>query len=144
MGLATLNAEASFQRLLYEPRRRTEPLEPLMTLLAYTRRFAASVISLSSTGHEPVTEAARPRLERFAATVEQGLGDIADAVARGRSPAPLPDFSGLLGDPSEDALLHAQLERVARQLSVLHEAALRRVDPDAAQPPLASGTRTPA
>jgi len=132
MGLATINAEASFQRLLYEPRRRTEPLEPLMTLLAYTRRFAASVISLSSSQHERATGAVRSRLEDFAHTVEQGLDDIADAVARGRSPAPLPDFTGLLGHPSEDALLHAQLERVVRQLSVLHEAAARRADPDAA------------
>lgn len=128
MGLAAINAEASFQRLLSEPRRRTEPLEPLMTLLAYTRRFAASVISLS-TRHERVTDAVRLRLERFASTVEQGLDDIADAVARGKAPAPLPDLGGLLGHPSEDALLHAQLERVARQLTVLHEAATRRVSP---------------
>ncbi|MFL5354289.1 FUSC family protein [Archangium sp.] len=137
MGLATINAEASFQRLLSEPRRRTEPLEPLMTLLAYTRRFAAAVIAFSSTQHERVTERARASLERFARTTEQVLEDLAGAVAQGRAPGALPDFGGLLGAdvPSsgggealavDEPLLRAQLERVVRQLTVLHGAASRR------------------
>ncbi|WPB73162.1 FUSC family protein [Archangium violaceum] len=140
MGLASLNAEASFQRLLSEPRRRTEPLEPLMTLLAYTRRFAAAVIALSPVHHERAPERVRAGLERFASTVDQVLEDLAGAVVQGRSPVPLPDLTGLLGGetPStggstalaaEDPLLRAQLERVARQLTILHGAASRRASP---------------
>ncbi|MCY1079163.1 FUSC family protein [Archangium lansingense] len=137
VGLASLNAEASFQRLLSEPRRRTEPLEPLMTLLVYTRRFAASVIALSPGHHERTPEQVRDGLERFASSVEQVLEDLAGAVAQGRSPMPLPDLFGLQGEdaPSSEAaaslageapLLRAQLERVVRQLTVLHGAASRR------------------
>ncbi|QRO02024.1 FUSC family protein [Archangium violaceum] len=137
VGLATINAEASFQRLLSEPRRRTEPLEPLMTLLAYTRRFATAVIAFSTTHHERVTERVRERLERFENVTAQALDDIAEAVAQGRAPAPLPNFGGLLGgdEPpteiaaalaAEEPLLWAQLERVVRQLAVLHGAASRR------------------
>jgi uncharacterized membrane protein YccC len=125
MGLEAINAEASFQRLLSEPRRRMEPLEPLMTLLAYTRRFAVAVISLSTTPHGQVTKPVRDSLERFASTAEQVLEDIADAVARGRPPAPLPNFAGSMGWV-EDPLLKAHLEGVVRQLTVLHGAASRR------------------
>ncbi|WP_375773142.1 FUSC family protein [Archangium gephyra] len=124
MGLAALNAEASFQRLLSEPRRRTEPLEPLMTLLAYTRRFGAAVIALSPVHHEQATERVRAGLEHFASSIEQVLDDLAGAVAQGRPPVPLPDLSGLPG--GEDPLLRAQFERVVRQLTVLHGAASRR------------------
>ncbi|MFY0579170.1 FUSC family protein [Cystobacter fuscus] len=92
MGLATINAEASFQRLLSEPRRRTEPLEPLMTLLAYLRRFAASVVALSATPREVFPEGRRAHLDRFADTVGGVLEDLADAVVRGRPPSPLPEL----------------------------------------------------
>lgn len=137
MGLATINAEASFQRLLSEPRRRTEPLEPLMTLLAYTRRFAAAVIAFSSTQHERVTERDRARLQHFASTTEQVLEDLASAVEQARAPGALPGFRGLLGAdmpssgagealPVDEPLVRAQLERVVRQLTVLHGAATRR------------------
>ncbi|QRK05757.1 FUSC family protein [Archangium violaceum] len=136
MGLATINAEASFQRLLSEPRRRTEPLEPLMTLLAYTRRFSAAVIAFS-THNERAPERVRSLLARFATTTEHVLEDLADAVAQGRTPAPLPDFAGLLAGEGAttggeaapgvgEPLLQAQLERVVRQLTVLHGAASRR------------------
>ncbi|WNG19197.1 FUSC family protein [Cystobacter fuscus] len=137
MGLATLNAEASFQRLLSEPRRRTEPLEPLMTLLAYLRRFAASVVALSATPGEAFPERSRALLDRFADTVSGVLEDLADAVVRGRPPSPLPDLEGWLrqaplaaehaeAGAEEESLLRIQLERVTRRLIVLHGAVSRR------------------
>lgn len=142
MGLATLNAEASFQRFIAEPRRRPEPLEPLMTLLAYTRRFAAAVIALVSTRHGEMSGPRRAMLERFTSTTEYVLEDLAAAVARGRPPTPMPDFNAVLGTlaaegaalTEDDALLLAQLKRVVRQLTVLHGAALRRVSPSAPAP----------
>ncbi|XXF76079.1 FUSC family protein [Myxococcaceae bacterium GXIMD 01537] len=134
MGLASNNAEASFQRLLSEPRRRTEPLEPLMTLLAFTRRFATAVVAFSSARHRPLTEPLRTGLERFATTTEQVLEDLADAVLHGRPPAPLPDYAEVLGSDAPghegaDPLLRAQLDRVVRQLGILHGAAARRGAP---------------
>ncbi|MFL5350219.1 MAG: FUSC family protein [Hyalangium sp.] len=146
MGLAAINAEASFQRLLAEPRRRIEPLEPLMTLLLYTRRFAASEIALFATQPEHPTEPVRARLERFASTAGQVLDDIANAVVQGRPPAVLPDFEAILhggAAPAEepglqaanDTLLQAQLQWVVRQLTVLHGAAARRGAPSEPEPP---------
>lgn len=137
IGLATLNAEASFQRLLSEPRWRMEPLEPLMTLLAYLRRFTAALVALSSTPRETLAPDVRSRLERFAQGVGGVLEDLIDALARERMPSPLPDLDALLswksleaggGVPGsdEERLLRAQLERVVRQLTVLHGAASRR------------------
>jgi hypothetical protein len=68
------------------------------------------------------------------------LDDVADAVAQGRPPAPLPDFAAILPEseaPTEDPAspdaaapqLQAQLRWVARQLTVLHGAASRRSAP---------------
>ncbi|MBU8894837.1 FUSC family protein [Corallococcus sp. M34] len=138
LGLAALNAEASFQRLLSEPRRRSESLEPLMTLLAFTRRFAAAVITLASTRHPRPSEPALRAVERFTRASEQSLEDLAEALSQRRAPVPLPPFTELLGwnvpHASPDArtlalespLLQAQLERISRQLTILHGAALRR------------------
>ncbi|MDC0714550.1 FUSC family protein [Stigmatella sp. ncwal1] len=131
MGLETLNAEASFQRLLSEPRRRTEPLEPLMTLLTYTRRLAASVVSIASSFQYLGVERSRERLEHFVSAAGRVLEDLAEAVGTGRTPASLDDFEEALGRsalPPEgtDSLLGIQLERVARHLTILHGAASRR------------------
>ena len=133
MGLMTLNAEASFQRLLSEPRRRTEPLEPLMTLLAYLRRFAAAVISLSATSREAFPARRQADLARYADRVGSVLEDLAEAVTRGRPPSPLPDLEGWregegTGEEKgeDEPLLRLQLERVTRRLIVLHGAVSRR------------------
>jgi len=141
IGLATLNAEASFLRLLSEPRRRTEPIEPLMTLLAYLRRFAAAVISVSASPRDEVSKRIRTQVERFADSAALVLEDLAEAVHRGRVPSPLPDLHGLLrwdertegrAEAEVEPLLRLQLERVARRILVLHGAVSRR----AAQRPL--------
>jgi uncharacterized membrane protein YccC len=131
LGLETLNAEASFQRLLSEPRRRTEPIEPLMTLLTYTRRLAASVISIASSFQYLGMEGARERLEPFVGVAGRTLEDLAEAVEAGRPPAPLADLEAVLGGsaPSPeagDSLLWLQLQRAARHLSTLHGAVSRR------------------
>lgn len=140
LGLATINAETSFQRLLNEPRWRTEPLEPLMTLLAFTRRFAAVCTLLASRRSVPTTPAAREALERYARAMDGAMEDLADAVLHRRRPRPLPGLDALIGwnvpTPdmagaalgSEAPLLQSQLERLGRQLSVLHAAATRRLE----------------
>ena len=137
IGLATINAEASFQRLLSEPRRRTEALEPLMTLLAFLRRFASSVIVLSVSPRQPLAAPVRARVQRFSDTASEVLEDLAEAMLRDRAPSPLPDLESLLRweggaqapalvGSEEAALLRLQLERVSRRLQVLHGAVARR------------------
>ena len=138
LGLATLNAEASFQRLLAEPRRRNEPLEPPMTLLVYTRRFAAAVTALLAAQPEQVAPPTLSLLERFASAAGQVLDDVADAVAHSHPPAPLPDLETLF--QPEPSLLQAQLKSVTRQLTVLHEAAVRRSPPAQAGEPAPPGS----
>ncbi|WP_375760302.1 FUSC family protein [Corallococcus exercitus] len=140
LGLATINAETSFQRLLNEPRWRTEAVEPLMTLLAFTRRFAAVCTLLASRRSVPSTPAVREALSRYSRAVDSGMEDLADAVLHGRQPRPLPSFDALIGwnVPTPDGpgaamgaeapLLQSQLERLARQLRVLHTAATRRLE----------------
>ncbi|WP_244227483.1 FUSC family protein [Corallococcus aberystwythensis] len=140
LGLATINAETSFQRLLNEPRWRTEAVEPLMTLLAFTRRFAAVCTLLASRHSVPSTPAVLEALSRYARAMDGSMEDLADAVLHHRRPKPLPAFDALIGwnvpTPdeagaalgSEAPLLQSQLERLARQLSVLHTAATRRME----------------
>lgn len=140
LGLATINAETSFQRLLNEPRWSTEALEPLMTLLAFTRRFAAVCTLLASRRSVPSTPAVLEALARFGRAMDGALEDLAEAVLHGRRPRPLPAFDALIGwnVPTPDAaglalgteapLLQSQLERLARQASVLHGAATRRLE----------------
>lgn len=138
-GLAITNAEASFQRLVVESRGPAEALEPLMTLLTYARRFVWSVVALASS-RAAEGEASRAEAARFAERVRVAIGEIALAVAERRAPSPLPELlakgapagtSGAPGAPTPmtfRALRLAQIERVARQVEVLHGAATR-VDP---------------
>jgi uncharacterized membrane protein YccC len=140
LGLATINAETSFQRLLNEPRWRTEGVEPLMTLLAFTRRYAAVCTLLASRKSVPGTPGVREALARYAQAMSESMEDLADAVQHGRLPRPLPAFDALIGwnvphpdGPgaalgAEAPLLQSQLERLARQLTVLHAAAARKRD----------------
>ncbi|WP_404371733.1 FUSC family protein [Corallococcus coralloides] len=149
LGLATINAETSFQRLLNEPRWRTETVEPLMTLLAFTRRFAAVCTLLASRRSVPSTPAVQEALSRYARAMDASMEDLADAVHHGRRPSPLPAFDVLIGwnVPTPDAagaamaaeapLLQSQLERLARQITVLHTAAVRRLEALPEAPPQA-------
>ena len=50
-GLAIINADESFQRLLGEHRGPAGALSPMMTLLAYARRFTASIAALALSRH---------------------------------------------------------------------------------------------
>ncbi|MGK3987774.1 FUSC family protein [Sorangium sp. So ce136] len=134
-GLATSNAEASFQRLVSESRGAAEALEPLMAELTYTRRFVASVVALASSPGPRASPSRREELARFERRMGRALEDLAAAVAEQRPPAPLPDV--LAPEPADDGsgvepapttlgtLFEAQLVRIARQVTVLHAAVSR-------------------
>ncbi|QSQ19805.1 FUSC family protein [Pyxidicoccus parkwayensis] len=118
MGIALLNAEASFQRMLIEWRGPARQLEPLMALLTYARRLTSAVTALSTSLRGPNA----PDLEPVARYTAAVLEDLASAVEQRRAPSPLPAQSPPL---EGDALTRTHGERLVRQLSVLHHAAER-------------------
>ncbi|MEO7113491.1 MAG: FUSC family protein [Polyangiaceae bacterium] len=110
-GIAINNADASFQRLLAEAGVAPVAMEPRMTLLLFARRLAGSCIRAATLG-------ASEKGEPFVRSSDDLLENLADCVARGIAPKPLPPPDPLApGDPN--------LERIALQLRVLHDAALR-------------------
>ena len=133
VGLAAINAETSFQRLLAEWRggrgADARALEPVMTLLTYTRRFAAAVTALAP----PARPASAPRPRELGPFVEAAAGtfeEMASAAAAGRAPAPIPARLAALAAESaaampDDIVFRAQLDRVVRQVTILHGAVAR-------------------
>ena len=109
-GLAAANAEASLQRFFDEPHDPART-EPLMALLAYSRRFTASLAAfVADDGAAPLPSHARE--------LESALEELAQAAATGRKPAPLPPLS-LAGLDERRA---AHLEAIDRSLRVLASA----------------------
>jgi len=129
VGLAALNAEATFQWRLGEAPMATSRLEPVMAVLTYTRRLAAAATALTTTaprGGSPGSAA----VAAFAAAAAVALDDLSSATAEGRLPAPLPaglDRGGLTTEAEGgiEPLLRAQLVRAGRQLATLHSALTR-------------------
>jgi uncharacterized membrane protein YccC len=123
VGLAILNAEESFQRLLGEHRGPPEALAPVMTLLTYTRRFTASIAALALSRHS-VDGAPSDALTPFALATDGTLEDVAAALAEGRAPAPLAELPDL-PPGTVSPLLRGRLTRLGRQLKTLRDAAER-------------------
>jgi uncharacterized membrane protein YccC len=123
IGLAVLNAEESFQRLLGEHRGAAEALAPAMTLLTYTRRFTASIAALALSRHS-VDAVPAETLAPFARAADAALADVAGALAAGRAPAPLGELPEPPAGPVSP-LLRGRVTRLGRQLKTLHDAAAR-------------------
>jgi uncharacterized membrane protein YccC len=122
IGLATANAEESFQRWLGEHTGSPETIAPAMTFLTYTRRFTASVASLALARHtSPGALAAT--LAPFADAAASVMEELADALANERAPAPLPMLGAVeAAEQPVPPLLRARVDRLAAQLRMLHEA----------------------
>jgi uncharacterized membrane protein YccC len=135
VGLAVLNAEESFQRLLGEHRGPAETLAPAMTLLTYTRRFTASIAALALSRYS-VDATQAGALAPFAEAVDAALADVATGLAAGRAPAALSEFPEVPWG-TESPLLRGRLTRLGRQLKTLHDAAERWAEP----PVIPSGAR---
>jgi uncharacterized membrane protein YccC len=118
-GLASNNAEASIQRLVGEPRRRSDPLlEPSMSIVTSCRRVGgggAALIAIRETGGQPL--AAR----RTIAWANASLKAIAEAIEQGRE-VTIPDrpAEALGADPASH-----ELGQIIRQIEPLAEAANR-------------------
>jgi uncharacterized membrane protein YccC len=136
VGMATTNAEASFQRLVGETAADEKEMEPWMTVLAYVRRLTATVTALASQSRPG--EALRPELTRFAGAARHTLARLADAVERGEPPVDLraPGERVRGGSRIADPLLRADIERATRQIEVLYDAVSRAHAP--ASPPAAA------
>jgi uncharacterized membrane protein YccC len=118
---ALLEAESSFQRLMTEYQGPPQQLEPGMALLTYARRFALAVTALG-TGR-PEDRAASVLPEQLAQRASDNLELLARALQERREPPPLPSLA--LPGTSDDPVLGALLERVPRQLGILHGAVTR-------------------
>lgn len=115
-GIAAMNAEASLRRLISAPRAPTAGLEALLVLSLYLRRIHATALAVAAGDGD----SARGR--EVAGAAATFLEDVAACVATGRAPD--------LGDELAriEALAEgggAGLSRLARQLAIVHAAAVR-------------------
>jgi uncharacterized membrane protein YccC len=128
LGLALNGAEAAFERLLADRAAPHRAEEPAMTLLLYARRVGATlgaVVTLRSlTASGAPVDLPPEAIDRFGTAVVAVLRDTAALLHEGRAPSPLPKFEALLA-PFAGTLLGARLERLAQQLTVLQQAAVR-------------------
>jgi len=129
-GMASNNAEASLQRLIDEPHageRREE--EPAMTALTCLRRLAGVALTLAHLSSDSIEAAARDRLDQLRDWMGSSLSAIGDAIERGVAPPDLPPVPDLVPTEPETTaeaqLLTHELARLARQVGVLHAAAIR-------------------
>jgi uncharacterized membrane protein YccC len=126
IGLATVNAEESFQRLVGELDGPVGELSPALTFLTYTRRLTASIAALALARHTaPVGAGEGTTLAPFAHAATRVLDDLAAAVVAERRPAALPILVTTDGGYAErvaSPLVRARLDRLARQIRLLHDA----------------------
>jgi hypothetical protein len=111
-----------------------------MTFLTYTRRFSASTAALALARYAPDAPPAAS-LEPFVATAERVLDDLASSLDEDRQPLALPPFLGEeVAGPVLPPLFQARVERLRRQLRMLHDAVERWSARRAARAPRAATT----
>ncbi len=115
VGLATINAEASFQRLLVETPNDDGLVEPIMSLLVFNRRLSRGLTAMLTTATGETSE-----LTAFGAATVAGLRELADALDEGRSPAPFVAPPGVGAD--------SLAESATRRLRIMNQSAGRLVD----------------
>jgi uncharacterized membrane protein YccC len=135
-GLATMNAEESFQRLLGESGD-ARRLSSAMTFLTYARRLSASIAALALSRHN-APDVAQSTLRMFADTAIGVLDDLAEAIELGRPPAPLPSIVASEAERTRGSevppLLRARFDRLARQIRLVHDAIARWTTADETRP----------
>jgi len=131
VALASSNAEESFQRLVSEHSGPASELEAIMAFLVYSRRFAASTAAFALAAN--TTGRAEPdAVAPFANVAVRVLDDLAAAVIAHRRPAPFPAVGSVrMPDESTTAVVRQRLNRLARQLRMLHDSVERWTAPAA-------------
>jgi uncharacterized membrane protein YccC len=132
IGLAAVNAEESFGRLLAEYDGPPGELSPVMTFLTYVRRLTASIAALALVRH--ATTSGGASLQPFAQRAVMVLDDLAEAASGRRRPATLPILvQGAELDRDAAPLLRARVDRLARQIRQLHDAVDRWAEDESVQ-----------
>lgn len=124
IGLATVNAEESLQRALADALGDERKLSSALTLLAYTRRFTASVAALAIARHSP-DGSTRAELEPFCRAAVRTLDDLAGALDEGLAPAPLPPIGQRVSSVRLSPVVRARVDRLSRQINTLHDTVAR-------------------
>ncbi|MET0341227.1 MAG: FUSC family protein [Polyangiales bacterium] len=114
LGLALLNAEASYQRLLTETGIRPEESEALLSLLLHAHRLSSGLIALGVTAGTP----AHARLVARADELKRGIAELRDAIAECRPPL----MADALPAPKAGS---GRVDALFEQLAVLRGAAAR-------------------
>ena len=140
-AMAAANADAGLESLLGSSAESGRVFEARMTLVTYARRVLISDVALATTRLIPGAGAMQPIVARFAEHAAAGLEEIGRAVAERRAPAmPVPArrLDALAAEAASVPAVARQLERVARQVTILHDAAARLAPATAADAPLVS------
>lgn len=95
-ALENSNTSAAAQRLFSEPQHIQGDIEPITTLIFYTRRFFNSVIALEEHYRELSEEYQCLSLKQFADTTVQILENVADTLHYHQPLQPLPDLDRYL------------------------------------------------
>lgn len=114
LGMALLNAEASYQRLLTETGVPPEQSEAMMTLLLYSHRMASGLIAVAFARGTYL----HTHLLARAGDLRAALADMRQAIAERRIPAPVPEPKTV----SESA---ERVEGLFEQLAIMRTASLR-------------------
>ncbi|HKP59324.1 MAG TPA: FUSC family protein, partial [Polyangiales bacterium] len=114
LGMALLNAEASYQRLLTETGIPPEQSEAVLSLLLYAHRMASGLIAIAFARGTVL----HLRLCERAEELRRGLTDLRGAIAERSDPGPAPDRASLT-DSTE------RVEILFEQLAILRTATLR-------------------
>ncbi|MET0385449.1 MAG: FUSC family protein [Polyangiales bacterium] len=114
LGMALLNAEASYQRLLTELGIAPEQSEAMLTLLLYAHRIASGLIAIAFVRGTTL----HARLTERAAELRPAIENLRHAIAERNDPPPVPEPKDVL-DPAE------RVEVLFEQLAVMRTATLR-------------------
>jgi uncharacterized membrane protein YccC len=114
LGLALLNAEASYQRLLTETGIPPEQSEALLTLLLYSHRMASGLIAIAFARGTSL----HARLTERAPELKEAILDVRNAVEQRRAPELAPQPVSV-----SDAM--ERVEVLFEQLAVMRSASLR-------------------
>jgi uncharacterized membrane protein YccC len=113
-GMALINAEASYQRLITETGVSEVESEALLSLLLYVHRLASGLIALAVAEGTAAHRSLRERSSHLAAA----LDELATSVAQHTDPDPI-DEGPSPEEPSQ------RVDRLFDQLAVLRSAILR-------------------
>jgi uncharacterized membrane protein YccC len=120
-GIASNNAEASLQRLAFEPATDLERQDAALVLVTSLRRMTGSTIALALLPTDFSSDATADHRARFATWAEQTLAGLAEAIVTNGAPPPLAaPPSALDSDPGQD-----QVTAIELQLQLMHDAASR-------------------